>query len=45
MKKLFLLLALAGVMCACETTSIDEDINQSGNENAETEIPEGYVSL
>ena len=45
MKKLFLLLALAGVMCACETTSIDEEINQNGNENAETEIPEGYVRL
>ena len=45
MKKLFLLLLVAGVVCACETTSIDEEINQGANNNPETEIPEGYVRL
>lgn len=45
MKKFLLLFALAGVMCACETTSIDEDIFQEDNENIEGEIPEGYVRL
>ncbi len=45
MKRLFLILALAGAMCACETTSIDEEINQDSNENTEVEVPEDYIRL
>lgn len=45
MKKFLLLMMIAGVMCACETTSIDEELNQGSNENVETEIPEGYIRL
>ncbi len=45
MKKLFALMFLAGAVCACETTSIDEEINQNPSENPSTEIPEGYIRL
>lgn len=45
MKKLFILMMLAGIMCACEKTSIDEEINQGSNENPEVEIPEDYIRL
>ena len=45
MKKFLFLLMLVGAMCACETTSIDEELGQDSANNTEAEIPEDYIRL
>ena len=44
MKKLFFILMLAGALCACEDSFVEED-NLNADNQPSTEIPEDYVRL